>query len=160
MFLWELYLRMFLEHPLVGAGMFSGRVTPVLAVIGEGMSQGWGGNQNAHNWVLQCLGDTGILGLVGFGLFLWASLRGLVWNVRQEGNPWRPACVGMLVGLVMVTIHGLMDPNYHGKPFLYFVMLVLGVSEQMRRVLRTGGREDMRGRSGELMRGAWEPDRA
>ncbi len=132
--LFDLYIESFQNHPIVGVGMFNGRVNPVLAVLGEGQSAGWGANQNAHNWALQCLGDTGIVGMIGFLIFLGVAARVYWYGVRTASNPWRATSVGFFVGFIAVTLHGLLEPNYHGKPFIYFFVLTLGLADQIQRV--------------------------
>ncbi len=129
--LMDLYWRAFQSSPWIGIGVFNGRVDRTLAILGESTSAGWGGNQKAHNWALQTLGDTGLLGFVAFLTFLGVTAKRFWRAMRWRHNPWHATSVGLFVGFVLVTLHGLLEPNFHGRPFLYLFLLGLGLTEQM-----------------------------
>lgn len=129
----ELYWNEFQASPWVGHGLFNIRLSPVLTVVVEGVQESWGAHFGAHNWLLQNLADAGVLGGAGFIVFLAAAGRTLVAGVRR-GHRSFPYSTGWLAGFVMVVLHGLIEPNFSGKPLIYLFVLQLGLAEQVRRV--------------------------
>lgn len=131
----EHYWSLFRAHPWIGGGLLNGRASPVLAFAGEGTTPGWGANVDAHNWLLQALADSGVLGALAFVVFLAAAGRTFLSGVRCE-HRWWASSAGFLVGFVIVVLHGLLEPNFHGKPFIYLFVAVLGLAEQVQRTSR------------------------
>jgi O-antigen ligase len=89
----HLYREHFLAHPWVGSGHLNGRASPLLAFLGEGNAREsealvWGEHVYAHNWLLQTLADSGVVGGLGFVIFL--TLAPLVPDLRRP--PRRLRC--------------------------------------------------------------------
>lgn len=61
---WGIAWRMFLDHPLLGAGL--GRFMALYGEYAPAVAVGWPRPQYAHNCYLQLLGETGALGLASF----------------------------------------------------------------------------------------------
>jgi hypothetical protein len=145
----HLYREHFLAHPWVGSGHLNGRASPLLAFLGEGNAREsealvWGEHVYAHNWLLQTLADSGVVGGLGFVIFLTLAGKTFVAGVRRS-HRWFPISAGLLAGFVAVVLHGLCEPNFHGKPFIYLFVIQLGLAEQIRRVTTPLGRGEVRG---------------
>jgi O-antigen ligase len=136
--LFEHYWELFRTSPWVGNGLFNGRVSPLLAALGEVGQESWGANVGAHNWLLQSLADSGVLGGLGFVLLLAAAGRTFLAGARRA-HPWFPHSAGWMAGFLAVVLHGLVEPNFHGKPFIYLFAVQLGLAEQVRRVTGAAG---------------------
>jgi O-antigen ligase len=132
--IFDLYWSKFIDSPWVGNGLFNVRATPLLTLMGEGGQESWGAHVGAHNWLLQCLADTGIAGSIAFIGFLIVAGRTFLAGL-QRPHPWRLHATGWCVGFLCVLLHGLFEPNFHGKPFIGLFVVELGLAEHVRRRL-------------------------
>ncbi|MBI2886690.1 MAG: O-antigen ligase family protein [Chloroflexi bacterium] len=155
MAIWQAAWEMFLDHPLVGVGIGSfDAVYLRYALPGWPYLPG-----HAHNYYLNLLAETGILGLGAYlallGSLWWQALRTVrrVQRLARSGaSDWGyAACYGVALGaagvLAVLTIHHLFDNLYvHGMAALVGLLLGLaaasvGVAESASRGPLVGDRE-------------------
>jgi O-antigen ligase len=75
--IWALSVRAWLENPVFGYGQ---------GLFNQAFQKQWGMYFfSAHNQYLQCLASAGIVGLIGFLVFLWVWLRE-AWGARKADN--------------------------------------------------------------------------
>jgi putative inorganic carbon (hco3(-)) transporter len=81
---------------------------------------------HAHNYYLNLLAETGLLGTVAY-LILWAAI---VWQtiraLRAHEWPWRGVALGLLAAWVYLSVHHLVDKLYVNNIYIHLgVMLAL-----------------------------------
>jgi O-antigen ligase len=108
--LWEATLRMLRQHPVFGAGMsaFQQTIQPYI----KGLLTDQQLVMYPHNLVLNFWTETGLLGLVAFIGILIQAFRTSLWGWRRSANGWRPLCLGVLLAMVAVIVHGMVDVPY------------------------------------------------
>lgn len=121
---WELAWRIFLDHPLTGAGLgefagaaFAAGMPPFMAYYGDVWT-------SPHNLVLQMLAETGFIGAFAACsvLVLWW------WRMLRERIPSRAAATGFLVAAVGIeTIQSLLEYPFWNAHFLALAALLMGV---------------------------------
>src|SRR6202158_3810739 len=120
--------RIFLDHPLVGAGLGTLQVVfPRYETLYDGKIV-----NHTHNDYLEALAETGIIGGLCCAWFLWVLLAESVKRSRQLSNSFNGvlqlsgsvACSGFLV-------HSLVDFNLHipANALLFFLMAHLATGE-------------------------------
>jgi O-antigen ligase len=86
---------------------------------------------HAHNYYLTLLGETGVVGLAGYFLFLGSAFGIAIAAVRRSRSvPWaRPVAVGVLASLVAHAVHNGFDSLYvQGMATLLALMLGLAAA--------------------------------
>jgi O-antigen ligase len=79
---WERMFGLFLKKPLTGYGIGT-------ETIVHEREFGWSaGNQYTHNDFLRVALETGALGVISYFVLLMVALFKLIFNYRQEKNPW------------------------------------------------------------------------
>ncbi|MEP7200015.1 MAG: O-antigen ligase family protein, partial [Chloroflexota bacterium] len=120
---WFAAWNMFADFPWLGVGIGNyGVVYPNYGLREWPFSLG-----HAHNFYLNMLAESGLIGLV-FYLVLVASALGYAWTVaRRSVGIWRVVALGALGALVAMTAHNLFDNLYvHGMNIQFaFLMGVL-----------------------------------
>lgn len=115
--IWKAGWRMFQDHPLLGVGLGQFRTAYGTEYSGE-IHGGW---MNPHNLLLQVACETGIFGLVVFGVFIWkilATNRRLL-RVDGEGSELARAmaiaCNATFWGAVGLSLvsHTMMRPYWY-----------------------------------------------
>lgn len=82
----------------------------------------------AHNFILQVLGDNGIIACILFLIFIIYILVFLRKNIKNSQN--RELVIFMLGykrGFYAVLLHGLLEPNFGTKLFMIYLFLGLGI---------------------------------
>lgn len=78
---------------------------------------------HAHNYYLNILGETGIVGLVAY-LVMWVVIVLYTWRARQHPNAFsRCVAVGLLGSWAYLAVHSLTDNLYVNNIFLYIGVL-------------------------------------
>lgn len=120
---WNVALRIFLDHPFIGAGLDSfGTAYP--------RYDSWNGTfrvEQAHNDYLQILADAGIVGFACVAAFVFLLIRKGLRVINGETERHRRAiAVGALAGCVGILVHSFFDFPLR-TPANAFVMIVLVV---------------------------------
>lgn len=108
------YFEAFLNHPIIGNGYNN-----VNAL-----------NRNflAHNFVLQTLGDNGLMSTVLFLSFIISIFVFLHKKLKLIDNEkLKVFIIGYRRGLFAVVLHGLLEPNFGTKLFMLYIFLGLGI---------------------------------
>lgn len=79
---------------------------------------------HAHNYYLNVLAETGIIGLVAYiGLFVWLLM--LTWQTRKHpDNLARFTAVGLLGSWVYLATHSMTDNLYVNNVFIHFGVMI------------------------------------
>jgi O-antigen ligase len=127
---------LFLKHPLtgVGAGCYQ-----------EARGQEFGVYFESHNMLGQLIAEGGLVGLAGFGFFVWALLR----SIRTSRKLTRklPASVdnrlmislveGILVSVWLLFLFGLAGHNLYRYNWYFFAAIVTVVERMLTAQLKT-----------------------
>ena len=130
---WQTGWKIFLDHPLIGAGLdaFGSAYTRY------DLSNGTLRVQQAHNDYLQILADAGVIGLafvVAFVFFLFRSSLNTIGSSTDDLR--RGAAIGALAGCFGILIHSFFDfplrTPANGFVFLLLVALAVAAIDQPR----------------------------
>jgi len=117
---WPIALRVFTEHPLVGAGLDAFSVT-------YPAHDTWNGTlrvEQAHNDYLQMLADGGIIGFACVLAFIYLLFSKTLSTIRSVDGFRRAAAVGALAGCFGVMVHSFFDfPLRTPSNAFFFLML-------------------------------------
>lgn len=119
---WQAALEMARAHPFLGVGFGNYEAAyEDYRLINWKFSLG-----HAHNFYLNVLAETGMIGLVGYGL-MWLSLLYMTWRARAHPDLLaRGIAVGLLGTWIYLSVHSLTDNLYVNNLFLHLgVMLGL-----------------------------------
>ena len=118
---WGIALRVFADHPVIGAG---------LDAFGAAFPQydDWNGTyrvEQAHNDYLQILADAGVLGFACAAAFIFLLFRSGVRSlVRSEAGLGRGICAGALAGCAGILIHSFFDFPLRTPANAFFFLLL------------------------------------
>lgn len=132
---WQAAVNMATEHPWLGVGLGNYEVAYAeYRLLYWKFSLG-----HAHNYYLNVLAETGIIGLAGY-LAALVSLLVLTWRARRHPDiPTRFAAIGLFGTWVYLTVHSLTDNLYVNNLFLH-VGILLGILAVIDRQTRAGTR--------------------
>lgn len=124
---WSVALRIFLDHPVVGAG---------LDAFGVAFTRydTWNGNfrvEQAHNDYLQTLADSGILGFACVVGFLVLFFRRAMASVGNNMDAlMRSIAVGAFAGCVGILVHSFFDFPLRtpANGFVFLLLVVLAIT--------------------------------
>lgn len=120
---WSVALRIFLDHPLIGAGLDA-------YATAFPRYDSWNGTfrvEQAHNDYLQILADAGIAGFACVAAFVVLLIKKSLRVIRDEDERYRRAvAVGALSGCVGILVHSFFDFPLR-TPANAFVMIILVV---------------------------------
>lgn len=120
---WQAALNMATANPMgVGLGNYE-VVYPAYRLLNWKFPLG-----HAHNFYLNILAETGIIGFLAYLLFTFSAIY-FTWQGRRHPDPQvRWLSIGLLGGWVYLIIHSLLDNLYVNNVFLHIgVMLGLGI---------------------------------
>ncbi len=123
-YLWEQNVAAFLEHPVIGNGLLNTLVDRNIT--------GWSAqaSMEAHNYVLQVLAETGVVGFFGFS-FLWVTVILDVARSRSAFglSDWRAGLTsGTLGSIGTAFVHGLIENNLLTKEFGLVQWMIIGIT--------------------------------
>jgi O-antigen ligase len=117
---WQAAINMATDNPWLGVGFGNYEVAyDQYRLVYWTFSLG-----HAHNYYLNVLAETGIIGLVAY-LLLWVGLLFLSWRARQHPDPLaRLIAVGFLGTWSYLAAHSLTDNLYVNNLFLHFGIMI------------------------------------
>jgi O-antigen ligase len=119
---WGAALDMWRDHIWLGVGFGNYAAVYPAYAIGRWLDP----LGHAHNYYLNVAAESGLIGLLAFGLF-WLSAFGLGWGaVRHSQGLWRAVAAGGLGVLVHVNTHNLVDNLFVQGMYLH-IGVVLGL---------------------------------
>lgn len=119
--IYQMTLSKFLESPIIGTGLNSLQDNKDIFRKAE--------FYNSHNWILDYLAMTGIIGtsMILYALFLFIRP---IWQSVKFNFPSGMAKSGLLLSLVAVLLHGMVEPNLTTNEFPIFFWFSLAVAAQ------------------------------
>ena len=133
---WSVAIRIFLEHPILGAG---------LDAFGVAFSKHdtWHGIfsvEQAHNEYLQILAETGIIGFACIAAFLYLLLKKGLKTVTSAGSGFRQnAAIGALAGCLGILIHSFFDFPLRTPSNGFFFLLLVAIATVSVKTVSDGG---------------------
>jgi O-antigen ligase len=120
---WNIAVQIFLDSPVIGAGLDSFGV----AFTRYDASNGSLRVEQAHNDYLQILSDAGILGFACVAVFIFFLFRQGLSLISNETDPFRrAAAIGALAGCFGILIHSFFDfPLRTPANAFFFLILVV-----------------------------------
>jgi putative inorganic carbon (HCO3(-)) transporter len=119
---WKAALDMWRDHLWLGVGFGNYAVIYPAYAIGRWLDP----LGHAHNYYLNVAAETGLLGLLAYGLFWLAAFR-LGWGaVRRSGGFQQAVAIGAVGVLVYLSIHNVVDNLFVQGMYLH-VAIVLGL---------------------------------
>lgn len=107
--IWQVTLKMFAAHPMLGIGMGAYWV----AVPGFHDASGTLVPKEAHNDYLELLASGGLVGLALGLWFAFVVIRRVRENLQSPDLFRRAACLGATIGILGVAVHSLVDFGLH-----------------------------------------------
>ncbi|MDQ3712111.1 MAG: O-antigen ligase family protein [Acidobacteriota bacterium] len=133
---WQIALRIFFDHPILGAGLDAFGVAFTRYDTWSGMYR----VEQAHNDYLQILADAGILGFACVAAFIYLLFKKGLRTIRESSDHFRrSAAVGALAGCFGILIHSFFDFPLRtpSNAFFFFTLTALAtVSIVPSKVLR------------------------
>ena len=130
---WQSALAMARAHPWLGVGF--GNYEPAYAsyaLLNWPYPLG-----HAHNYYLNILAETGVLGLAAY-LLLWSVTFGQTWwLLRRLAWPQRGVALGLLAAWTALTVHHLLDNLYVNNLYLHLGVM-LGMLQLLARENESG----------------------
>lgn len=129
--IWQYNLDLFKQSPLIGNGLGN-------AVLYRPHSPfAWA---EAHNYIIQTMAETGLVGLFGFVLLWWHVSVGLIktWRAAPQATWQRGLLLGILMGVAAALMHGMIEPNILTKDFGVLIWAVIGLGFAVGRI-QAGG---------------------
>ena len=119
---WEAALHMWRDHPWIGVGFGNYAATYPAYAIGRWLDP----LGHAHNLLLNVGAETGLIGLMAYGLF-WLSAFALGWQAVRRSTGFELAvAAGALGVLVHLSVHNMVDNLFVQGMYLH-VSIMLGL---------------------------------
>ncbi len=121
---WPIAFKIFLEHPIIGAGFesFAGAFTKHDTLSGQFRVE------QAHNEYLQTLADAGIVGFLCLAAFVFLLFKkGLKTIVGSDGFRME-AAIGALAGCLGVLIHSFFDFPLRTPSNAFFFLMICAIA--------------------------------
>lgn len=121
---WPIAIRIFLDHPILGAG---------LDAFGVAFTQydTWNGAlrvEQAHNDYLQILADAGVAGFICVAAFIFLLFRKGLRNIAAASGMPREAAVGALAGCLGILVHSFFDFPLRTHSNTFFFLLLAAIA--------------------------------
>lgn len=117
---WQAAVEMARLSPWIGVGLGNYEAAyPTVRLLAWEFPLG-----HAHNYYLNVLGETGIIGLCTY-LIMWATIFMITWRARRHPNPLSSAAAAGLLGTwAYIAVHSLTDQLYVNSVFLHVGVLI------------------------------------
>lgn len=127
---WQAAIEMARLSPWVGVGLGNYEAAyPTVRLLAWEYPLG-----HAHNYYLNVLGETGIIGLISY-LGMWALIILTTWRARRHPSPLSSAAAAGLLGTwAYIAVHSLTDQLYVNSVFLH-VGVLIGLASLLERQL-------------------------
>jgi O-antigen ligase len=117
---WSVALKIFLEHPILGAGLEAFGV----AFTKHDTWNGFFRVEQAHNEYLQTLADAGIVGFACVAAFIYLLFKKGLRTIASARSFRRDAAIGALAGCFGILVHSFFDfPLRTPSNAFFFLML-------------------------------------
>ncbi len=124
---WQAAATLFLGHPALGVGYGNFRF-----LSGDLVPGAVPGTLDAHNLYLQLLAETGVVGFLGFTIFLGAFFVLSLKSMREQDPLSRVIAFGVCGAITATLIHGMVDYLFNVSPqFGTLFWLVLGLGSRV-----------------------------
>ncbi|MGB7203604.1 MAG: O-antigen ligase family protein [Pyrinomonadaceae bacterium] len=120
---WPIALKIFLGHPILGAGFDAFGVAFTKYDTWSGVLR----VEQAHNEYLQTLADSGIIGLICVVAFIFLLFRKGIATILSQRGFRKSAAVGALAGCFGILVHSFFDfpLRTHSNTFFFFVLVAI-----------------------------------
>ncbi len=120
---WPIAIRIFLDHPVLGAGYDAFGV----AFTRYDTWNGYFRVEQAHNDYLQILADTGVAGFLCVAGFIAMLVRKAIRRIRRSDGLRRGLAIGAWAGCVGIMVHSVFDfpLRTHSNAFFFLLLTVL-----------------------------------
>jgi len=125
---WQAAIEMARLSPWIGVGLGNYEAAyPTVRLLAWEFPLG-----HAHNYYLNVLGETGIIGLAAY-LGMWFTIIGVTWRARRHPDPLSSAAAAGLLGTwAYIAVHSLTDQLYVNAVFLH-VGVLIGIAALLER---------------------------
>jgi O-antigen ligase len=121
---WPIALKIFLEHPLIGAGLDAFGVAFTKHDTWNGLLR----VEQAHNDYLQTLADAGIIGFACVVAYIYLLFRRGLKTVANAHGFRRDAAIGALAGCFGILIHSFFDFPLRTPSNAFFFLMICSVA--------------------------------
>lgn len=121
---WPIAIKIFLEHPIIGAGFDAFGVAFT-------KHDTWSGQlrvEQAHNDYLQTLADAGLAGFVCIAAFIFLLFKKGLDTIAKTDGLLRDAAVGALAGCFGILIHSFFDFPLRTPSNAFFFLLLCAIA--------------------------------
>jgi O-antigen ligase len=124
MHFWSVAWKIFLDHPIAGAGFDAFGV----AFTKYDTWNGYFRVEQAHNDYLQLLADGGILAFACVAAFIFLFVRLSVKRIKSSGQKRRTIAIGALAGCCGILVHSVFDFPLRTPSNSYFFLLLAALA--------------------------------
>jgi O-antigen ligase len=124
--IWKHQLSAFVENPIFGKGLMN-TMTPSYEYYGTN------NDALAHNYILQVLSETGIIGFLGFASFWTTIIIFLNKSAKlfNSGEKKHVLITGAIAGIGNAFAHGLVENNILTKEYGIVLWIIIGIMYAM-----------------------------
>jgi O-antigen ligase len=122
---WQIAWKIFLDNPLIGAGLDAFGV----AFTKYDTTNGFLRVEQAHNDYLQILSDAGILGFACVAAFIYLLFSQSIRTISRAGSVFgRSASIGSLAGCFAILVHSFFDFPLRTPANAYFFLTLVAIA--------------------------------
>lgn len=122
---WQIALRIFADHPILGAGFESFGVAFTKYDSWPGVFR----VEQAHNDYLQILADAGLVGLACVAAFIFLLFRKAFLGIKGDRDDFRrSAKLGAIAGIFGILIHSFFDFPLRTPSNMFFFLLLAAIA--------------------------------
>ena len=122
---WPVAIRIFLEHPVIGAGLDAFGAAFTKFDTGNGTLR----VDQAHNEYLQTLADAGLAGFACIAAFIYLLFKRGLATISSVGSSFRrDAAIGALAGCFGILIHSFFDFPLRTSSNAFFFLLLAAIA--------------------------------
>ena len=117
---WEAGLNMWADKPWLGQGIGN-----YAAVYPTFYTPPWlDPLGHAHNFLLNTLAETGVIGLIAYLIFWVSALRFILEAIPRSTGLWRGIAIGVFAAMVHLHVHNFFDNLYVHGMYLHVALLL------------------------------------